>query len=190
MPVGAQRVGEHLGVEPVVFVAGRAIAAAERFDLAARDHDDLQPAASSAWTTGPSGRSIATWPTPSRTRRRVNPRSSLPVWGTSKRARTWPSGSSTHTACRRDAQSRPATRDGMAASMVILSAGGTQREGVNAPPVRDAVAGGSLIGARERVALLPLSGVPDRRTSRTALSLQSRPGSEAMARRHRGSPAL
>jgi hypothetical protein len=40
--------------------------------------------------------------------------------------------------------------------MVILSAGGTQREGVNAPPVRDAVAGGSLIGARERVALLPL----------------------------------
>jgi hypothetical protein len=43
VPVGARRVGEHVGVEPVVFVAGRAIAAAERFDLAARDHDDLRP---------------------------------------------------------------------------------------------------------------------------------------------------
>jgi hypothetical protein len=41
--VGAERIGEHIGVEPVVFVAGGAIAATERLDLAPRDHDDLQP---------------------------------------------------------------------------------------------------------------------------------------------------
>jgi hypothetical protein len=39
---------------------------------------------------------------------------------------------------------------------VILSAGGTQREGPTHRRYRDAVAGGSLIGALERVALLPL----------------------------------
>jgi hypothetical protein len=40
VPVGTESVGEHVGIEPVVFVAGCAIAAAERFDLAPRDHDD------------------------------------------------------------------------------------------------------------------------------------------------------
>jgi hypothetical protein len=43
VPVGAERIGEHIGVEPVVFVAGGALATTKRFDLAPRDHDDLQP---------------------------------------------------------------------------------------------------------------------------------------------------
>ena len=37
-PVGAQRIGEHKGVEPVVFVAGRAVAAPQVFQLVGADH--------------------------------------------------------------------------------------------------------------------------------------------------------
>ena len=38
--VGAQGVGEHEGVEPVVLVAGRAVAAAQVLDLVGADHHD------------------------------------------------------------------------------------------------------------------------------------------------------
>ena len=37
-PVGAQGVGQHVGVEPVVLVAGRAVAAAQVLDLVRGDH--------------------------------------------------------------------------------------------------------------------------------------------------------
>ena len=39
MPVGAQRVREHVGVQPVVLIPGRAIPAAQGLDLPARDHE-------------------------------------------------------------------------------------------------------------------------------------------------------
>ena len=42
-PVGAQGVGEHEGVEPVVLVAGRAVAAAQVLDLVRGDHHHGQP---------------------------------------------------------------------------------------------------------------------------------------------------
>ena len=41
--VGAQRVGQHEGVEPVVFVAGRAVAAAQVLDLVGADDDHGDP---------------------------------------------------------------------------------------------------------------------------------------------------
>ena len=42
-PVGAHDVGQHVGVEPVVLVAGRAVAAAQVLDLAGWDDADGQP---------------------------------------------------------------------------------------------------------------------------------------------------
>jgi hypothetical protein len=41
-PIGAQRVGEHVGVEAVVLVAGRAVAAAQVLQLVRADHDHGQ----------------------------------------------------------------------------------------------------------------------------------------------------
>ena len=120
--VGAQRVGEHVGVGSVVFVAGRAMAAAERFDLAARDHDDLQPSGQQRLNdraVESLDRDLAhTEPDQAA----GQPRNSLRCGAPPKQARTWPSGINTHTACSRDAQSQPGHREGMAASMVILSA--------------------------------------------------------------------
>ena len=40
MTVSPQRVREHIGVEPVIFVTGRAIPAAQRLDLPTRHHKD------------------------------------------------------------------------------------------------------------------------------------------------------
>jgi hypothetical protein len=41
-PVGAQHVGQHVGVEPVVLVARRPVARTEVLDLVRRDHEHLQ----------------------------------------------------------------------------------------------------------------------------------------------------
>ena len=41
-PVGAQHVSQHVGVEPVVLVAGRAVAAAQALDLVRGDHQHGQ----------------------------------------------------------------------------------------------------------------------------------------------------
>ena len=60
-PVGAQGVGQHVGVEPVVLVSGRAVAAAKVLDLVRADHDHGQAGRRAGSSTiGPSGRSMAT----------------------------------------------------------------------------------------------------------------------------------
>jgi hypothetical protein len=62
--VGAHDVGQDVGVEPVVFVSDRAVAAPQILDLVGRDYVNDQPAARIASTTGPSGRSMPTRATP------------------------------------------------------------------------------------------------------------------------------
>ena len=64
--VGAQGVGQHERVEPVVLVPGRAVAAAQVVDLVGADTTTVRPASSRVSTTGPSPRSIATSPTRAR----------------------------------------------------------------------------------------------------------------------------
>jgi hypothetical protein len=52
-PVGAQRVGEDERVEPVVFVAGRAVAAAQVLDLVRADHHDREAGVEQRLDHGP-----------------------------------------------------------------------------------------------------------------------------------------
>jgi hypothetical protein len=147
--IGAQGIGEHIGVEPNVFIAGRAIAAAERFDLTSWDHDDPQPSGQQRLddrAVGSLDRDLA-HAEPDQAAGQpaqlaagvgdVEAGSDLAV-GVQHAHRVLP---------RRPIQPGHPRRCGSIHGDPF-SAGGTQREGANAPPVRDAVAGGSLIGAR------------------------------------------
>jgi len=51
-PVGAQRAGQDVSVEAVVFAAGRGVAAAQVLDLIRADHHHGDPAPGRASTTG------------------------------------------------------------------------------------------------------------------------------------------
>ena len=108
-PVGAQRVGQHVGVEPVVLVAGRAVAAAQVLDLVRGDHEHRRARPRAA--RRPPGRRVVRSPpraTPARRSRRTSWRSPGAVWVTVNRSSWTPRSSTIATAWSVLAQSMPA----------------------------------------------------------------------------------
>jgi hypothetical protein len=94
--VGAQHVGEHGGAEAVVLAAGRAVAAAQVLDLPGVTTTTSKPAAGSASTTGPSGRSMATRSTPWSMQSVTSRRIPAASWRLLRRATTAPSAATMH----------------------------------------------------------------------------------------------
>ena len=115
-PVGADHVGQDVGVEPVVLVAGRPVARAQVLDLAGRDHQHRQPGLEQRVDDG----SVAAFDADLARRRRSSSRrtscfSPAASWATVNRSRTSPSASRMQTAWSSLAQSTPAqTRAGTA----------------------------------------------------------------------------
>ncbi|MBB5081898.1 hypothetical protein HNR40_007393 [Nonomuraea endophytica] len=96
--IGTQGIGQHVRVEPVVFVADGAVPAAQVLDLVGLITTTVSPAASRASTTGPSPRSMATSAAPALLRRWVRSFNPASVWLRVKRVVTVPAVSTTQTA--------------------------------------------------------------------------------------------
>jgi hypothetical protein len=136
VPVGAQAVGEDVGVPAVRLVAGQPIALAQGLDRAARDHHDVETSAEEGLDDRPV---------------RALDRHPGDVCSISNSSITVPTWSTTAIAWTSVAQSTPPKRNvsfSMSASSLIAQWGSTRWS-------KDASAGRSLIGALGRSALLP-----------------------------------
>jgi hypothetical protein len=114
----------------------------------------VSPAASSASTTGPSGRSMPTSPTPAANRRRAMVRSPAASWATLNRSNCSPPVPTTDTAWSSLAQSTPPVGRAVAAVSVTLKVvSSLLHQWEDTRWSRDTAAGRSLIGAQRRTAL-------------------------------------
>src|SRR4029450_9246124 len=114
VPVGPQHVGQHEGVEAVVFVARRTVARPQLLELAWGDDDHGQAGGQQGVDDravgglgGGRGGSMRTWRTLAGPSRRTSWRSPTVVCATVNRATCRPSGSTTLTAWSSRAQSIP-----------------------------------------------------------------------------------
>jgi hypothetical protein len=157
--VGADDIGQDEGVEAVVLVPGRPVAAAEVDQLAGWDDVDSQASGQQRLHDRPVGSFDADRADAGLAQAgRTSVRSPAAVWAMLNRWSCWPLASTTLTAWSAVAQSIPPTgRAPVAGSVTLMVASSLLAQWEGTRWSRDTTAGRSLIGALWRTALL--SGV-------------------------------